>query len=56
MKNLPTKPGPPTPHAAPHQCGARVAHAAVRQILKAAYRRHTRGRVAQEAMVACLGR
>ena len=33
-----------------------AAHAAVHQILKAAYRRHTRGRIAQAAMLACLGR
>jgi hypothetical protein len=42
----------PGSRKAPARSGAR---AAVNDILKIAYRRHARGRVARAAMLACLG-
>ena len=56
MKKLSTNPDSATSQSGNHKCASPVARVAVNQILKAAYRRHARGRVAQQAMVACLGR
>ena len=56
MKKLPPSPGSGIAPVGIHTAISSAAHATVNQILKAAYRRHARGRVARAAMDACLGR